>query len=153
MHSGFSRLKAEPQVPMTSRRRGDEIIQVHHHAAASNLGNGQMRLKPQHHHHMQHLQNPQNVYRNENRSLLSHDHYTHLNPDAYDRRESSSSVASSAGSYESGSTLTSDLGDSAIMHRLRKSFEQKEEFLRGTTQPTGYVSDNSPELSKFFTLV
>lgn len=62
-------------------------------------------------------------------------HYSHLT--SVDRRESSASATSSLGSFESGSTLTSDIdGDTAIMTRLRKSFEQKEEFLRrGVTQP------------------
>lgn len=62
-------------------------------------------------------------------SLLAYDpHLVHLSP--IDRRESSASAGSSIGSYDSGSTLTSDLDNSAIMTRLRKSFEQKEEFLR-----------------------
>lgn len=62
-------------------------------------------------------------------SLIAYDpHLMHLSP--IDRRESSASAGSSIGSYDSGSTLTSDLDNSAIMNRLRKSFEQKEEFLR-----------------------
>lgn len=60
-------------------------------------------------------------------------HYSHLQ--SADRRESTASATSSLGSFESASTLTSDVGDNAIMTRLRKSFEQKEEFLRrGVTQ-------------------
>lgn len=81
--------------------------------------------------------------------IITYDpHFAHLVDTAAlpsaDRRESSASVASSLGSYESGSTLTtaSEMGDTAIMERLRKSFEQKEEFLRGGLHPA-----NSPVIS------
>lgn len=143
--------KAEPQVAMKSRRRGDDSIQVVHHTIPSNVGNGQIRLqggvnKPQiitTQHNQQQNMNRQH----DNRSILTYDsHYAHLNPEPLERRESSASVASSIGSYDSGSTLTSDnMGDCAIMNRLRKSFEQKEEFLRRPSQPTGYISDTSPQ--------
>lgn len=75
--------------------------------------------------------------------LRNHRHTTrqHIQPD---RRESSASVASSIGSNESGSTLTTttcDISnvtgsniDTAISERLRRSMEQKEEFLKA--QPT-----------------
>jgi hypothetical protein len=62
------------------------------------------------------------------------------------RRESSASISSStASSYDSRTTLTqnSDLSDSAIMTRLRKSFEQKEEFLRRPSQPYTGSSSSS----------
>lgn len=126
-----------------------------HNTQQSNLGNGQLRLHGKHHQHhhnpppplQQTHQNQPNLNRHDNRSILTYDsHYAHLNTDPYDRRESSASVASSIGSYDSGSTLTSDMGDSAIMNRLRKSFEQKEEFLRRPSQPTGYISE-SPQAS------
>lgn len=132
--------KAEPQVAMKSRRCGDDMMQVHQ-TIPSNLGNGQIRL---HGKHNQTHQNQPNLCRQDNRSILTYDqHYTHLNVDPYDRRESSASVASSIGSYDSGSTLTSDMGDSAIMNRFRKSLEQKEEFLRRPSHPIGYISDSS----------
>lgn len=61
-----------------------------------------------------------------------------------DRRESSASVTSSLGSYDSGATLTTTTTDmwnvtgsnidTVISARLRRSMEQKEEFLRA--QPT-----------------
>lgn len=55
------------------------------------------------------------------------------------RRESGSSIASSVHSYDSRSTMTnSDVGDHAIMSRIRKSCEQKEEFLRRPSQPYVY---------------
>lgn len=99
-----------------------------HHGVATNLGNGQMRLQTNY--------NPAggSLRRDGVSSLIAYDpHFQHMAAD--DRRESTASVASSLGSFESGSTLTSDLGDNAIMTRLRKSFEQKEEFLRrGITQ-------------------
>lgn len=67
--------------------------------------------------------------------------FSHLNDG---RRESSVSVASSLGSYDSGSTLISD-DNSAIMTRLRKSLEQKEEFMRRPSQSTGFVMDENDE--------
>lgn len=48
------------------------------------------------------------------------------------------------GSYDSGSTLISD-DNSAIMTRLRKSLEQKEEFMRRPSQSTGFVMDETDE--------
>lgn len=66
------------------------------------------------------------------------------------RRESSASLASSSNtdanslsSYDSLSTVTNRSGggepeDSPMMNRLRKSFEQKEEFLRRPSQPIQY---------------
>lgn len=57
------------------------------------------------------------------------------------RRESGSSIASSVQSYDSKSTMTNDSGgpgDSAIMSRIRRSCEQKEEFLRRPSQPFVY---------------
>lgn len=151
------RAAAEQQIPADLRRRGgEEILQVHHGHATS-LGNGQMRVQSstnyqqqQHNvHQMQHqpiihqapIAPPRRDTSNTNAttagpSIITYDpHLAHLissTPDT--RRESSASVTSSIGSYDSGSTLISDLGDNAIMTRLRKSFEQKEEFLRGGTQ-------------------
>lgn len=67
------------------------------------------------------------------------------------RRESSASLASSSNtdanslsSYDSLSTVTNRSGggepeDSPMMNRLRKSFEQKEEFLRRPSQPIQYL--------------
>lgn len=55
-------------------------------------------------------------------------------------RESGSSLCSSVHSYDSKSTLTnaSETGDNAIITRIRKSCEQKEEFLRRPSQPYVY---------------
>lgn len=51
----------------------------------------------------------------------------------------------SLGSFDSNSTLTGrELDDSIIFSRIRKSLEQKEEFLRRPSQPTGWLT---PELS------
>lgn len=104
------------------RRRGDEVLQMHH-GVATKLGNGQTRL---------HSNYPGVTLRRD--PIVAYDpHYSHLA--SVDRRESTASATSSLGSFESASTLTSDVGDTAIMTRLRKSFEQKEEFLRrGVTQ-------------------
>lgn len=119
------RNRAEPQVPADHRRRGDEILQIHHGIATS-LGNGHLRLQP----------NMNAVNRRDGgSSIIAFDpHLSHLITSGaiLDRRESSASGTSSVGSFDSGSTLTSDLGENAIMTRLRKSFERKEEFLRGT---------------------
>lgn len=65
-----------------------------------------------------------------------------------DRRESNASLTSSAAeskdslsSYESISTLTGhDTDDSVFLSRMRKSLEQKEEFLRRPSQPTGWAN-------------
>lgn len=65
-----------------------------------------------------------------------------------DRRESSASLTSSAAeskdslsSYESISTLTGNDPDNILyIHRIRKSLEQKEAFLRQPSQPTGWVT-------------
>lgn len=125
------RSRAEPQAPSEIHRRGEEILQIHH-GHVSSIGNGQVRLQSNYN------QIPNNiVYGNQRRDvapILAFDpHLSRLISSSLDRRESSASATSSVGSsYESGSTLTSDLGDNAIMTRLRKSVEQKEEFLRGT---------------------
>ncbi|XP_037026181.1 uncharacterized protein LOC119067372 isoform X2 [Bradysia coprophila] len=124
------RSRAEPQAASDIHRRGEEILQIHH-GHASSIGNGQVRLQANYNP----IQN--NIYANQRRDvapILAFDpHLSRLISSSLDRRESSASATSSVGSsYESGSTLTSDLGDNAIMTRLRKSVEQKEEFLRGT---------------------
>lgn len=124
------RSRAEPQAPSDIHRRGEEILQIHH-GHVSSIGNGQVRLQSNYN------QIPNNIYANQRRDvapILAFDpHLSRLISSSLDRRESSASATSSVGSsYESGSTLTSDLGDNAIMTRLRKSVEQKEEFLRGT---------------------
>lgn len=126
------RSRAEPQAPSDLHRRGgEEILQIHH-GHVSSIGNGQVRLQSNYN------QIPNNIYAaNQRRDvppILAFDpHLSRLISSSLDRRESSASATSSVGSsYESGSTLTSDLGDNAIMTRLRKSVEQKEEFLRGT---------------------
>ncbi|XP_048504870.1 uncharacterized protein LOC105687120 isoform X4 [Athalia rosae] len=58
------------------------------------------------------------------------------------RRDSSPASKESLSSYDSNSTLTgyecSD--DSIIMSRLRRSFEQKEEFLRRPSHPIGWLT-------------
>lgn len=59
------------------------------------------------------------------------------------RRESSASLSSSIAdgskgslnSFDSSTTLTGELDDSLISHRMRKSFQQKEEFLRRPSNP------------------
>lgn len=124
-NSLYRNTRPEPQsLGLDFRRRtGDEANKAHHHhnMAGVSSANGQMRHVTSH--------APRG-------SLLAYDpHLMHLSP--IDRRESSASAGSSIGSYDSGSTLTSDLDNSAIMTRLRKSFEQKEEFLRrGLPQST-----------------
>ncbi|XP_034949619.1 uncharacterized protein RhoGAP19D [Chelonus insularis] len=57
------------------------------------------------------------------------------------RRDSSPiSKDSSMSSYDSTSTLTgNECSDDSIMTRLRKSFEQKEEFLRRPSHPIGWL--------------
>lgn len=124
------RNRAEPQAPSEIHRRGNEEILQIHHGHVSSIGNGQVRLQSNYN------QIPNNIYANQRRDvapILAFDpHLSRLISSSLDRRESSASATSSVGSsYESGSTLTSDLGDNAIMTRLRKSVEQKEEFLRG----------------------
>ncbi|XP_023288714.1 rho GTPase-activating protein 23, partial [Orussus abietinus] len=57
------------------------------------------------------------------------------------RRDSSPASKDSLSSYDSNSTLTGNecSDDSVIMNRLRKSFEQKEEFLRRPSHPIGWL--------------
>lgn len=152
---------AQSQFTSTDRRRGAEPEQVHH-SYATHLNSGQTRLQPlanmavhpylgptpESATAVRQSQAPQR--RDGLGPIITYDpHFAHLVDSATlphaanDRRESSASVASSLGSYESGSTLTtaSEMGDTAIMERLRKSFEQKEEFLRGGLQA------NSPVIS------
>lgn len=64
-------------------------------------------------------------------------------------RESNSSISASVHSYDSTSTITnaSEIGDNAIITRIRKSCEQKEEFLRRPSQPYVYNAAVSPPLS------
>ena len=58
---------------------------------------------------------------------------------------SASSTTSSVHSFDSRSTLTNnDLNDNLIMNRLRKSLEQKEEFLRRPSQP--FVFNVQPQI-------
>ncbi|XP_046480202.1 rho GTPase-activating protein 21 isoform X1 [Neodiprion pinetum] len=58
------------------------------------------------------------------------------------RRDSSPASKESLSSYDSNSTLTGNeySDDSVIMNRLRRSFEQKEEFLRRPSQPIGWLT-------------
>ncbi|XP_046741050.1 uncharacterized protein LOC124408260 isoform X7 [Diprion similis] len=58
------------------------------------------------------------------------------------RRDSSPASKESLTSYDSNSTLTGNeySDDSVIMNRLRRSFEQKEEFLRRPSQPIGWLT-------------
>lgn len=71
---------------------------------------------------------------------------------SFSRRESDTSLPSSAteskdslGSFDSNSTLTGrELDDSIILSRIRKSLEQKEAFLRRPSQPTGWVTPDTP---------
>lgn len=145
------RSRAEPQAPSEIHRRGDEILQIHH-GHVSSIGNGQVRLQSNYN------QIPNNIYANQRRDvapILAFDpHLSRLISSSLDRRESSASATSSVGSsYESGSTLTSDLGDNAIMTRLRKSVEQKEEFLRGapvTQSQMHGVNGDVGELFNFY---
>ncbi|XP_043469744.1 uncharacterized protein LOC122503283 isoform X8 [Leptopilina heterotoma] len=63
------------------------------------------------------------------------------------RRDSSpASKDSSLSSFDSNSTLTGNEGfdNSYIMNRLKKSVEQKEEFLRRPSQPIGWLSSDNP---------
>lgn len=57
------------------------------------------------------------------------------------RRDSSPISKDSVSPYDSNSTLTGNecSDDSVIMSRLRKSFEQKAEFLRRPSHPTGWL--------------
>lgn len=103
----------------------------HSSGIASKLGNGTAGSRQHQYPGVTLRRDPANL----GLSIAFDPHYAHLSPTV--RRESSASATSSLGSFESGSTLTSDIGgDTAIMTRLRKSFEQKEEFLRrGVTHP------------------
>ncbi|GAB1859722.1 Rho GTPase-activating protein 21 [Camponotus japonicus] len=69
------------------------------------------------------------------------------------RRDSSpvASKDSSTSPYDSNSTLTGNecSDDSVIMNRLRKSFEQKAEFLRRPSHPIGWSSEPLPSLQNF----
>lgn len=157
--------RAEPQIAVDPqhRRRGDEILQLHH-GIASSLGNGQMRVQSnlatmstaavspvqaqQHHQQQQHHhRRGDSGGGGGSGSLLAYDpHFSHLLSSSLDRRESSASQTSSIGSFDSGSTLTSDVGgENAIMTRLRKSFEQKEEFLRGSQSQ---ISSSGSDIGK-----
>lgn len=63
------------------------------------------------------------------------------------RRDSSpASKDSSLSSFDSNSTLTGNEGfdNSYIMNRLKKSVEQKEEFLRRPSQPIGWLPGDNP---------
>ena len=62
------------------------------------------------------------------------------------RRDSSPASKDSLSSYDSNSTLTGNecSDDSVIMTRLRKSFEQKEEFLRRPSHPIGWLVPDDP---------
>ncbi|XP_051153796.1 uncharacterized protein LOC127276895 isoform X4 [Leptopilina boulardi] len=66
------------------------------------------------------------------------------------RRDSSpASKDSSLSSFDSNSTLTGGnegFDNSYIMNRLKKSVEQKEEFLRRPSQPIGYLSSENPSV-------
>lgn len=58
------------------------------------------------------------------------------------QRDSSPTSKESLSSYDSNSTLTGNecSDDSVIMTRLRRSFEQKEEFLRRPSHPIGWLT-------------
>ncbi|XP_020285089.1 uncharacterized protein LOC109855339 isoform X3 [Pseudomyrmex gracilis] len=63
------------------------------------------------------------------------------------RRDSSPAASKESMSpYDSNSTLTGNecSDDSVIMNRLRKSFEQKAEFLRRPSHPIGWSSESMP---------
>ncbi|XP_024945687.1 uncharacterized protein LOC107272586 isoform X15 [Cephus cinctus] len=64
------------------------------------------------------------------------------NPGSRLSMDSSPASKESLSSYDSNSTLTGNecSDDSVIMTRLRKSFEQKEEFLRRPSHPIGWLS-------------
>lgn len=70
------------------------------------------------------------------------------------RRDSSSAASkdSSTSPYDSNSTLTGNecSDDSVIMNRLRKSFEQKAEFLRRPSHPIGWSAEPLPSLQQNF---
>lgn len=156
--------RAEPQIAAEQqhRRRGDEILQLHH-GIASSIGNGQMRVQSnlatmstaavspvqqqQQQHHHRRGDSGGGGGGGGSGSLLAYDpHFSHLLSSSLDRRESSASQTSSIGSFDSGSTLTSDIGgENAIMTRLRKSFEQKEEFLRGSQSQ---ISSSGSDIGK-----
>ena len=66
------------------------------------------------------------------------------------RRDSSpASKDSSLSSFDSNSTLTGNEGvdKTFIIERLKKNFEQKEEFLRRPSQPTGWLPTENPQAS------
>lgn len=69
------------------------------------------------------------------------------------RRDSSPAASkdSSTSPYDSNSTLTGNecSDDSVIMSRLRKSFEQKAEFLRRPSHPIGWSAEPLPSLQNF----
>ncbi|XP_015181862.1 PREDICTED: uncharacterized protein LOC107069240 isoform X3 [Polistes dominula] len=71
-------------------------------------------------------------------ALRSNDPSSRLSMDS--RRDSSPISKGSLSSFDSNSTVTGNecSDDSVIMNRLRKSFEQKEEFLRRPSHPIGW---------------
>ncbi|KAK2584259.1 hypothetical protein KPH14_006668 [Odynerus spinipes] len=71
-------------------------------------------------------------------ALRSNDPSSRLSMDS--RRDSSPVSKGSLSSFDSNSTVTGNecSDDSVIMNRLRKSFEQKEEFLRRPSHPIGW---------------
>lgn len=82
-------------------------------------------------------------------TFRSNDADSRLSIDSKSGRDSSPiSKDSSMSSLHSNSTLTGGNDccseDSIIMNRIRKSFEQKEEFLRRPSHPTGWVTTSSP---------
>lgn len=81
--------------------------------------------------------------------------YGSSQPQLVARRESMASAMSLLGSFASGSTFDSEIGeDAAIMSRLRKSMEQKEEFLRGgqIKQPQDALGGQSSQFGSNSTL-
>ncbi|CAG5109131.1 Similar to Arhgap21: Rho GTPase-activating protein 21 (Mus musculus), partial [Cotesia congregata] len=77
-----------------------------------------------------------------NEGFNSGDPGSRLSVESRERQDSSplSKDSSISSSYDSTSTLTgNECSDDSIMTRLRKSFEQKEEFLRRPSHPIGWL--------------
>ncbi|XP_043502462.1 rho GTPase-activating protein 21 isoform X2 [Polistes fuscatus] len=82
-------------------------------------------------------------------ALRSNDPSSRLSMDS--RRDSSPISKGSLSSFDSNSTVTGNecSDDSVIMNRLRKSFEQKEEFLRRPSHPIGWsVAEDASRLQQ-----
>lgn len=82
-------------------------------------------------------------------ALRSNDPSSRLSMDS--RRDSSPVSKGSLSSFDSSSTVTGNecSDDSVIMNRLRKSFEQKEEFLRRPSHPIGWsIAEDASRLQQ-----